>query len=113
MTTKVRPLEERVFEKIDVGDCWNWTASTDGKGYGQVALGRNGGKQRLGRAHRVVYELLVGPIPEGLTLDHLCKNIICVNPDHLEPVTMGENVRRAEPGRWRKNYWAWKEARNA
>lgn len=47
-------------------------------------------------AHRAVYELLVEPIPEGLTIDHLCRVPLCVNPSHLEPVTMAENIRRAE-----------------
>src|SRR5690606_41377855 len=46
-------------------------------------------------AHRVAWELLMGPIPEGLTIDHLCHNKLCVNPDHLEPVTFGENASRA------------------
>lgn len=48
------------------------------------------------RVHRVVYELLVGPIPEGLQLDHLCRNRVCGNPDHLEPVTNRENWIRGE-----------------
>jgi hypothetical protein len=53
-----------------------------------------GGKMKGRFAHRLVYELLVGQIPEGLVIDHLCRNPRCVRPDHLEPVTQGENVRR-------------------
>jgi hypothetical protein len=49
---------------------------------------------RAVRAHRYAYEQLVGPIPEGLVLDHLCRNRLCINPLHLEPVTIGENIRR-------------------
>lgn len=85
-------LAERFWSKVDKrgpDECWNWTASKQ-KGYGQFMLG---GRPR--RAHRVAYELLVGPIPEGLTLDHLCRNPSCVNPAHLEPVTLSENVIRA------------------
>ena len=52
--------------------------------------------QRLRRAHRLYYELEKGPIPKGLTLDHLCRVRCCVNPDHLEPVTLVENVMRGE-----------------
>lgn len=71
--------------------CWVWTgciAGTDG-GYGQIRV-----KGRGLAAHRVAYELFVGPIPEGLQLDHLCRNKHCVNPEHLEPVTASENKRR-------------------
>lgn len=75
---------------IDPGDCWLWTGTIRPDGYGQVTVGR---KQQ--RAHRLVYELLVGPIPEGLTLDHLCRNPPCVNPDHLEPVTLKINIERS------------------
>lgn len=85
-------LPEAVESKIDrcgEGDCWIWTASVSTPGYGQVYLS---GRNRI--AHRLVYELLVGPIPEGLNLDHLCRNRRCVNPAHLEPVTQRENLMR-------------------
>lgn len=63
--------------------------STQRSGYGQTWDG-----QKVLLAHRVAYELAVGPIPEGLHIDHLCRNRACVNPKHLEPVTCLENVRR-------------------
>lgn len=72
------------------GGCWVFLGATQTRGYGSVAIG--GG--RSGLAHRVAYEALVGPIPAGLTLDHLCEVKRCVNPTHLEPVTRAENVRR-------------------
>lgn len=70
--------------------CWEWLASRS-DGYGRVTWQ---GRQRP--AHRVVYELLVGPIPAGLQIDHLCRNRGCVNPAHLEPVTQRENLMRGE-----------------
>lgn len=73
--------------------CWLWTGAKNWTGYGQRSV-RVDGKVRTARAHRMAYELLVGPIPEGLTIDHLCRVRHCVNPDHLEPVTMKENARR-------------------
>ena len=70
--------------------CWEWTGAKNPKGYGYMpAFGRG---HYL--AHRMSYELFVGPIPEGLELDHLCRNRGCVNPDHVEPVTHLENMRR-------------------
>jgi hypothetical protein len=69
------------------GDCWEWTGGHSSTGYG--AWG-----PRAQKAHRAVWELLVSPIPKGMTLDHLCRNRGCVNPDHLEVVTMRENVLR-------------------
>lgn len=70
--------------------CWRWTGSFYKDGYGQVGSTKFNSK----RAHRVAYELLVGPIPEGMVLDHLCRHTWCQNPRHLEPVTHAENIRR-------------------
>jgi hypothetical protein len=81
-------LAEIIWTRFDRSDgCWVWNGAPMNTGYGQY-------RNRL--AHRLVYELLVGPIPESLTLDHLCRNRICVNPAHLEPVTFKENVLRGE-----------------
>ena len=86
-------LLDRLATKFTVGDgCWEWTASKP-RGYGQLMV-----DGRMRRAHRVVYETFVGPIPEGLVLDHLCCNPSCVRPDHLEPVTQVENVSRGRAG---------------
>jgi hypothetical protein len=79
---------DRFWARVDAGgDCWLWTAARDRDGYGR--FGRHGSA-----AHRFAYQELVGPSPEGLVIDHLCRNPPCVNPDHMEPVTIGENVRR-------------------
>lgn len=84
----------RFLPKIDFsGECWLWVAAKDVHGYGRFGIWADGRTVPY-LAHRVCYEHYVGPIPEGLTLDHLCKNPPCVNPDHLEPVTQAENVRR-------------------
>lgn len=70
--------------------CWNWLGRVSVFGYGQKPT-RQGTKM----AHRVFYEALIGPIPPGLQIDHLCKNKRCVNPQHLEPVTARENTMRS------------------
>ncbi len=72
--------------------CWEWIGAKDPFGYGVFWIDE---RRRKRRAHRISYELLVGPIPNGLTLDHLCRNKSCVNPDHLDPYTSGENSRRS------------------
>lgn len=77
----------RLRAEVERG-CWMWSGPRHGEGYGKT--GKNG------LAHRVVYEALVGPIPDGMQLDHLCRNTGCVRPDHLEPVTRKENILRGE-----------------
>jgi hypothetical protein len=74
--------------------CWLWTGTKSLGGYGQLYCGVINGKSVMTRAHRFSYEIHVGPIPKGLTLDHLCRRPSCVNPSHLEPVTIKENTRR-------------------
>lgn len=95
MAPKRRPVIDRFAEKVALTDSGRlaWIASTDSKGYGkfQVEPGRNG---RLGPAHRWFYEYVFGPVVPELHIDHLCRNRLCVNPDHLEPVAHRENVLR-------------------
>lgn len=79
--------------------CWLWSGNVNPDGYGRVAWRRADGVSRTGFAHRFAYERLVGPVPDGLVLDHLCRNTVCVRPDHLEPVTDSENSRRANAAR--------------
>jgi hypothetical protein len=93
-----KPEAERFWPQVDFdgpGGCWLWTGQANKGGYGAFSVGsRYDGNRRGVRAHRWAYEALVGPIPEGLQLDHLCRNPPCVNPAHLEPVTHAENMRR-------------------
>lgn len=82
-------LFDAKFEKTDNG-CWNWTAAADKHGYGRFGVPGD----KLVLAHVFSYERVHGPVPEGLELDHLCRNPRCVNPEHLEAVTHQENMRR-------------------
>jgi hypothetical protein len=94
-----RAAHLRVIDRCEPGPggCWQFTGATAGKGYGVVVTGsRADGTRRMDYAHRVVYAALVGPIPAGLHIDHLCRVPRCVNPDHLEAVTPRENVMRGE-----------------
>lgn len=75
---------------VDESGCWLWTAGRNNSGYGKVSW--MGGYKST---HRVTYTLLVGPIPDGLQIDHLCRNRACCNPSHLEPVTALENQLRS------------------
>jgi hypothetical protein len=77
--------------------CWLWTGRVNNKGYAMVHIRSVDPNPII--AHRLMYTLTLGPILEGLTLDHLCRVRCCVNPQHLEPVTHAENVRRGEAGK--------------
>lgn len=93
-------LKERFEAKVQITPgCWIWKAWTRGNGYG----GMNDDGRFL-MAHRVSYELYVGPIPDGLIIMHKCDNPRCVNPDHLRPGTLSENTLDAiQKGRWVNN----------
>ena len=88
------PLD-RFFDHVAFDDCWIWTGGASRGRYGLFFTGRQDGRSVLALTHRYLYELAVGPIPSGLELDHLCGTPRCVNPDHLDPVTPQENIRRA------------------
>lgn len=91
-SVKLAKLLARFWAKVDkTKDCWLWTAARDPNGYGRFRLNAHTVK-----AHRFAYTILVGPIPDGLTLDHLCKVRHCINPAHLEPVTHQENLLRGD-----------------
>ena len=81
------PPDESFWPKVDKsGDCWIWQGAPNGSGYGTF--------RKIG-AHRWAYENLRGPIPQGLHIDHLCRNRLCVNPNHMDLVTQAENLYRS------------------
>lgn len=87
---------EKVLQRYEVDEstgCWLWAGGKRG-GYGRIKLADTG----MMEAHRASYEFHVGAIPDGLVIDHLCRNRSCINPAHLEPVTELENIRRGEQG---------------
>ena|SRR5665647_3502531 len=83
------PARMRSRLSVGPGDCWNWNGCVTTNGYGMV---RHRGKGM--RPHRVVFEFLGTPVPDDMTVDHLCRNKLCCNPAHLEVVTNATNVRR-------------------
>ena len=93
MTITMLPEVERVVRAIErdpESGCWTWTRSTNGVGYGMFFL-----RGQRHYAHRFTYAQVAGPIPPGFVIDHLCRNTLCCNPEHLEAVTHLENVRRS------------------
>jgi len=106
-------LESRFWSKVLISDgCWLWTGATDNRGYGKIGAGGDRGRTLC--AHRVVWELFNGPIPEGLEIDHICHTRRCVRHGHLRLVTRKQNnenhadngllplgVSRHRSGKWR------------
>src|SRR5690348_10771652 len=89
-------LPDRFWSKVvpdPMGGCWIWAGAVTTSGYGQRHA-----KGSYRSTHREAYETLIGAIPKGLQLDHLCRVRCCVNPAHMEPVTQSENIRRSEAG---------------
>lgn len=84
--------KERFWAKVEKRGCWLWTG-VKSAGYGMLTPR---GKGSTMSAHVFAYEMLVGPVPDGLEIDHLCRNRACVNPEHLEPVTHKVNCRRGK-----------------
>ena len=94
----ILPLQDRLWDKVvKTEDCWLWQGGKNHKGYGYISVD---GKMKS--VHRVSYELLVGKIPDGLQLDHLCKIRNCVKPEHLDPVTLQENIKRGDTGKYQR-----------
>lgn len=99
MPPKPSPWEPRFWAKVEKTDaCWLWKGHT-ANGYGRFRPG-SGGRPQSAAAHRIAYTLLIGPPPPGLDLDHLCRVRHCVRPDHLEPVSRSENLRRGDTDHW-------------
>lgn len=84
---------KRLYVVDEATGCWLWSGSISSTGYGTQYIHRSSGRHTL-LAHRWMYERKVGPIPEGLDIDHLCQTKRCVNPDHLEPVLPSVNCQR-------------------
>lgn len=95
-----RPMPERFWDKVDRDSdpdgCWTWTAYATPRAKGCLPYGKFGLDGRVQFAHRVAYTLTRGPVPDGMQLDHLCRNTLCVRPEHLEPVTARVNILRGQ-----------------
>jgi hypothetical protein len=103
MRVKSTTLEDRLWSRVVEADdlspngwsgCWLWTGGKAAGGYGYMHFGRIDGRKVQRGTHVIAYELVIGLVPAGLVLDHLCRRLACCNPAHLEPVTNRENLRR-------------------
>ena len=95
--TKIKPVEERFWSKVlKTEACWVWTGAKSKLGYGSFMVYKHNHVQKNIMAYRFSYESAKGKIPEGLDIDHLCRNPACVNPDHLEAVTRKVNIQRGK-----------------
>lgn len=96
----MKRFEERILSRIAHGGsgCWRWTGQLSKAGYGVLNMYHEDGKRRNTSIHRIVYREMIGDLTDGLALDHLCRNRWCVNPTHLEEVTLSENLRRGLGG---------------
>lgn len=86
-------IRERLYARLAIDPatkCWNWLGTISAGKYGSIYY-----DGRMQKVHRVAWELEKGSVPNGMDLDHLCRNRKCCNPDHLEPVTRSENLRRS------------------
>lgn len=91
-----RRVIDRIFDRVEVkgsGECWPWKLSLGSHGYSQASWSIGGGRNAVTTAHRVAWMAAMGPIPEGLTIDHLCRNHPCCNPAHLRLLSNVENAR--------------------
>lgn len=98
MPKSFKSAEEHFWDKVAIGpECWIWAGARQGDGYGTFKIK---GTNKTVLAHRYMYELILGAIPLGLVIDHRCRNRFCVNPAHIEPVTLYENVKRGRAWLW-------------
>jgi len=96
---RIKSLLEVEWSRVRIREgCWEWVGAKDKFGYGQMAI-----DCKKYKSHRITYQWLIGPIPEGLELDHLCRNPNCCNPIHLEPVTHQKNMVRGNAGKWQRD----------
>ena len=101
MLLKYMDLLSRFWDKVEIqdGGCWKWLGATNNQGYGEFSI-----NHKMVRAHRFSYQIHESTIPEGLVIDHKCRNVWCVNPKHLEPVTNKENLNRGRSANREKTH---------